>query len=133
MAEGTTKQSVTTTNRNKQQVKERASARAVGSLGITCQRMHLKTCDTSHCLVSLISLSSCPLNPFELSPDYIFVSHSSFSFSDLGEVVGLGFSKKIQAVHVLLKVFDKQWVCSYDIISTRSQLAWLLRVHVCAL
>lgn len=86
MAEGTTNQSVTTTNRNKQRVKEQASAQCV----VTCQRMHLKTRDTSHCLVSLISLFSCPLNPFELSPGYIFVSHGSFPFSDLGEVVVLG-------------------------------------------
>lgn len=74
-------------NRPKQAARKGTREREVGSLGVTWQRMHLKARDTRHCLLSLISLCSCPLNPFELIPDYIFVPLSSFTFTDLSEVV----------------------------------------------
>lgn len=50
-------------NQLKQAASKGTSKRKVGSLGVTWQRMHLKMCDTSHFLVSLISflLSSEPI------------------------------------------------------------------------
>lgn len=90
--------------------------------------MHLKACDTRHCLVSLISLCSRPLNPFELIPDYIFVPLSSFTFTDFSEVVILEWGEGRTGTGILKLM---QYMCCLRFFGVQCVFSDLYQISAC--